>query len=97
MENTAETLVLLTLHFSFMNVRYVPLNPNSITSIVWILLVVNLIVFCFIVISVIALLGRVPDAVHDREEVSAENEPQEPDDEVSSSSVLVDQDGPQTT
>ena len=97
LENTAETLVLLTLHFSFMNVRYVLLNPNSITSIVWIILVVNLIVFCFIVISVIALLGRVADAVHDREEVSAENVPQEPDDEVSSSSVLVDQDGAQTT
>ena len=98
LENTAEALVLLTLHFSFMNVRYVLLNPNSMKSVVWILLVINLIVFCFIVISVITLLGRVAKPVPDREAVPpAENAPQEPDDEVSSSSVLVGQDGPQTT
>lgn len=34
LENSAETLVLLTLHFSFMNVRYAVLNPASSASIV---------------------------------------------------------------
>ena len=61
LENTAETIVLLTLHFSFVNVRYALQNQAASTSIVWMLIVVNLMVLGFIVISLILLLGkRVP-------------------------------------
>ena len=56
LENSAETLVLLTLHFSFVNIRYVVLSPD--TSIVWLLVVVNAIVFCGLIISIITLLLR---------------------------------------
>ena len=60
-ENTAETIVLLTLHLSFVNVRYALQNQAASTSIVWMLIVVNLMVLGFIVISLILLLGkRVP-------------------------------------
>ena len=66
LENTAETLVLLTLHFSSMNIRYALLNPNTSASIVWILMVVNLIILTFMVLSIIVLLGRVTNGVTDR-------------------------------
>lgn len=58
LENSAETLVLLTLHFSFMNVRYAVLNPASSASIVWMLVAVNGVVLCIIVLCIIMLLGR---------------------------------------
>ena len=58
LENSAETLVLLTLHFSFMNVRYAVLNPDSSSPIVWMLVVVNIVLVCSLIISVILLLGR---------------------------------------
>ncbi|KAL9983634.1 hypothetical protein ACROYT_G005833 [Oculina patagonica] len=58
LENIAEALVLLTLHFSFMNIRYAALNPESSDGIVWMLVTVNLILLCGIVLSIIALLGR---------------------------------------
>ncbi|CAH3185466.1 unnamed protein product [Porites evermanni] len=61
LENTAETIVLLILHFSFVNVRYALQNQAASSSIVWMLIVVNLMVLSFIVISLILLLGkRVP-------------------------------------
>ncbi|XP_068746178.1 putative leucine-rich repeat-containing protein DDB_G0281931 [Montipora capricornis] len=60
LENTAETLVLLTLHFSFMNIRYALLNPIRSSSIIWMLVVVNSIVLCGLVVCIILLLGRVP-------------------------------------
>ena len=61
LENTAETIVLLILHFSFVNVRYALQNQAASKSIVWMLIVVNLMVLSFIVISLILLLGkRVP-------------------------------------
>ena len=58
LENSAETLVLLTLHFSFMNIRYAFLNPGSSASIVWMLVVVNVVLLCSIVLCIILLLGR---------------------------------------
>ena len=61
LENSTETLVLLTLHFSFMNARYVVLNlasSSSSSSIVWMLVVVNGVVLCTIVLCIIVLLGR---------------------------------------
>ena len=58
LENTVEALVLLTLHFSFMNIRYAVLNPESSYGIVWMLVSVNLVLLCGIVLSIIALLGR---------------------------------------
>ena len=58
LENTAEALVLLTLHFSFMNVRYAAQNPDSSTPIVWMVVAVNVVLFCGMVISMIVLLGR---------------------------------------
>ena len=62
LENSAETLVLLTLHFSFVNIRYVVLSPD--TSIVWLLVVVNAIVFCGLIISIITLLLRRENEVY---------------------------------
>ena len=56
LENSAETLVLLTLHFSFVSIGYVVLSPD--TRIVWLLVVVNAIVFCGLIISIITLLLR---------------------------------------
>ena len=60
LENTAETLVLLTLHFSFMNIRYAILNPDSSTSapIVWMVIVFNAVLLCSLALSTILLLGR---------------------------------------
>jgi len=58
LENTAETLVLLTLHFSFMNIRYAVLNPDSSAPIVWMLVVVNAVLLCSLVLSIILLLGQ---------------------------------------
>ncbi|XP_068731851.1 putative leucine-rich repeat-containing protein DDB_G0281931 [Montipora capricornis] len=71
LENTAETLVLFTLHFSFTNARYVFLNATSSMSIVWILIVINLVVLCFIFISVIVLLGTAREVANadDEDEV----------------------------
>ena len=90
-ENAAETVVLLILHFSFMNIRYAVLNPKSSTSIVWMLMISNLIVLFFIVISIIVLLGRVAHAVPNGERASAETSHQGPDiaGTVSSSARLV--------
>ena len=73
LENSAETLVLLTLHFSFMNIRYAVLNPDSSAAIVWMLVAVNVVVLCSLIISIILLLGRVHDiqslpTVHQSEE-----------------------------
>ena len=62
LENSAETLVLLTLHFSFVNIRYVVVSPD--TSIVWLLVVVNAIVFCGLIISIITLLLRRENEVY---------------------------------
>ena len=72
LENSAETLVLLTLHFSFMNIRYAFLNPDSSASIVWMIVVVNVVLLCGIVLCIILLLGRahvvrVPQTVPHRE------------------------------
>ena len=58
LENSAETVVLLSLHFSFMNIRYAALNQESSEPIVWMLVVLNLVVICGLVISIILLLGR---------------------------------------
>ena len=58
LENSAETMVLLTLHFSFMNVRYAFLTPHASAPIVWLLVVVNAIVICSLVVCIILLLGR---------------------------------------
>lgn len=91
LENTAETFVLLTLHFSFMNVRYALLNPDSSTSIVWMVVVVNLIVLCLIVLSIIVLLGRNTHEVPTggRPDTPVENAPQERESVDSPSRVLV--------
>ncbi|KAL9983638.1 hypothetical protein ACROYT_G005841 [Oculina patagonica] len=71
LENTVEALVLLTLHFSFMNVRYAVQKPYSSASIIWMLVTVNLVLLCVIVLSVIILLGRahvvhMPPVVNER-------------------------------
>ena len=60
LENSAETVVLLSLHFSFMNIRYAALilNPKYSEPIVWMLVGLNLVVICGLVISIILLLGR---------------------------------------
>ncbi|KAJ7350210.1 hypothetical protein OS493_037730 [Desmophyllum pertusum] len=73
LENTVEALVLLTLHFSFMNIRYAVLNPDSSAPIVWMLVTVNLVILCGIVVSIIVLLGRknaveMPLLMHERAE-----------------------------
>ena len=52
-----EALVLLTLHFSFVNIRYAVQKPESSAPIVWMLVIVNLVLLCKIVLSVILLLG----------------------------------------
>lgn len=53
-----EALVLLTLHFSFMNSRYAVLNPESSDSIFWMLVSVNLVLLCGIVVSITVVLGK---------------------------------------
>ena len=58
LENSAETVVLLSLHFSFMNIRYAALNQESSEPIVWMLVGLNLVVICGLVVSIIRLLGR---------------------------------------
>ena len=58
LENTAETLVLLTLHFSFMNIRYAVLNPDSSAPIVWMLVVVNVVLLCSLVLGSFCYLER---------------------------------------
>ena len=58
LENSAETVVLLSLHFCFMNIRYAALNQESSEPIVWMLVVLNLVVICGLIISIILLLGR---------------------------------------
>ena len=58
LENTVEALVLLTLHFSFMNIRYAVQNPESSFAIIWMLLSVNLVLLCGIIVAIIVLLGR---------------------------------------
>ena len=58
LENTVEALVLLTLHFSFMNIRYAFQNPDSSGTIIWMLVWVNLALLCGIIVSIIVLLGR---------------------------------------
>ena len=73
LENSVETLVLLTLHFSFMNIRYAVLNPDSSAAIVWMLVAVNVVVLCSLIISIILLLGRahviqIPPTVPQRNE-----------------------------
>ena len=58
LENTVEALVLLTLHFSFMNIRYAIQNPESSFAIIWMLVSVNLVLLCGIIVAIIVLLGR---------------------------------------
>ena len=58
LENTVEALVLLTLHFSFMNIRYAVQNPESSFAIIWMLVSVNLVLLCGIIVAIIVLLGR---------------------------------------
>ena len=58
LENSAETVVLLSLHFSFTNIRYAALNQESSEPIVWMLVGLNLVVICGLVVSIIRLLGR---------------------------------------
>ena len=68
LENTAETLVLLTLHFSFMNVRYAALNPDSSLPIIWMIVSVNVVLLCGMVVSIILLLkkaGNAGEMVHE--------------------------------
>ena len=68
LENTAETLVLLTLHFSFMNVRYAALNPDSSLPIIWMIVSVNVVLLCGMVVSIILLLkkaGNADEMVHE--------------------------------
>ena len=62
LENTAETLVLLTLHFSFMNVRYAALNPDSSLPIIWMIVSVNVVLLCGMVVSIILLLKKAENA-----------------------------------
>ena len=58
LENTMEALVLLTLHFSFVNIRYAVQKPESSAPVVWLLSIVNLVILFGMVLSVILLLGR---------------------------------------
>ena len=58
LENTMEALVLLTLHFSFVNIRYAVQKPESSAPVVWLLVIVNLVILFGMVLSVILLLGR---------------------------------------
>lgn len=58
LENAAEALVLLTLHFSFTNIRYAFQNPESSGVIIWMLVSVNLVLLCGIIVANIVLLGR---------------------------------------
>ena len=57
LENTVEAMVLLTLHFSFMNIRYSVQKPNSSAPIVWMIVAVNLFLLCAIVLFIVLLLG----------------------------------------
>ncbi|KAL9952135.1 hypothetical protein ACROYT_G039345 [Oculina patagonica] len=80
LENAVEALVLLTLHFSFTNIRFAVLNPDSSASVIWILVAVNLALLCGIVVSIISLLGRanaaeIPLEVHLRAVVDLECTP----------------------
>ena len=79
LENSAETLVLLTLHFSFVNIRYVVVSPD--TSIVWLLVVVNAIVFCGLIISTITLLLRRENEVYIHREAPQSQQEVEEDEE----------------
>ena len=58
LENTMEALVLLTLHFSFVNIRYAVQKPESSAPIVWMLVTVNVVLLFGMVLSTILLLGR---------------------------------------
>lgn len=58
LENSAETVVLLTLHFSVVNIRYAALDKESSFPIIWITLVVNFVLLCGIVFCIILLLGK---------------------------------------
>ena len=65
LENTLEALVLLTLHFSFMNIRYAVLNTESSHGIIWMLVSVNLVLLCGIVVSItVVLVKKNPVEVH---------------------------------
>jgi len=66
LENTMEALVLLTLHFSFMNIRYAVLNPESSHGIIWMLVSVNLVLLCGILVSITVVFAKTnpAEAVH---------------------------------
>ena len=66
LENAMEALVLLTLHFSFMSIRYAVLNPESSHGIIWMLVPVNLVLLCGTVVSITVVLAKKnpAEAVH---------------------------------
>ena len=81
LENSVETLVLLTLHFSFVNIRYVVLSPHTSASIVWLLMAVNAIVFGGLIISIITLLLRRENEVYIHREAPQSQQEVEEDEE----------------
>ena len=88
LENSVEALVLLTLHFSFVNIRYAALDKEFSFAIIWIIVVVNVVLVCFIVLCIILLFGKahlvqtpqaVPQSEEDKVPRDEENEQSVPD------------------
>lgn len=73
-----EALVLLTLHFSFTNIRYAFQNPESSGVIIWMLVSVNLVLLCGIIVAIIVLLGRTNSKVHLKVHETARDEEEAP-------------------
>jgi len=78
LENAMEALVLLTLHFSFTNIRYAFQNPESSGVIIWMLVSVNLVLLCGIIVAIIVLLGRTNSKVHLKVHETARDEEEAP-------------------
>lgn len=60
LENVSEAVVLLVLHHSFMSARFIALNPSAGTPVVWMLVILNVSVTAFLVISLVVVLAKTP-------------------------------------
>ena len=97
LENSAETMVLLTLHFSFMNVRYAFLTPDKSAPIVWLLVAVNALAICSLVVCIMLLLGKahaLPAPPQHDPEVAPDQSPSMQEN-TSSSPLIIDGNGDQ--
>lgn len=65
LENTIESVVLLVLHISFMNMRFVSLKSDAGMSLVWMVLGINGLVVLALVVSMVMVLWNGTDPVDD--------------------------------